>query len=283
MIELTLGFSPCPNDTFIFDALVNNRIDRDGVNFNVSLGDVEWLNKMAVSSIFDVTKLSFGAIAEVSAEYQILDAGSALGTGCGPLLISKEAIPADPDRLNSLKIAIPGRKTTANLLLSMAFPGIKNKEEMLFSEIEDAVLSGRVDAGLIIHENRFTYELKGLKKITDLGQYWEERTGMPIPLGCIAIHRSLPETLKEEVSNLIRLSIQNAFEHPEVPMEYVAKHSQEMSREVMNKHIALYVNSYSLSLGKKGRAAVELLIKTGFENNLIRMPVEPLFAGIREN
>jgi len=277
-MTLSLGFSPCPNDTFIFDALVNNKFDRNGTNFSVQLADVEQLNKMAIEGVLDVTKLSFGVIPEVSDKYQILDAGSALGRGCGPLLISREYIPADHEVLSQLKIAIPGRKTTANLLLSMAFPGIWQKEEMLFSEIEGAVLSGKVDAGLIIHENRFTYQSKGLKKIIDLGEYWENKTNMPIPLGCIAIRRSLPDKLKKDVSVLIRKSIQSAFDHPEAPMDYVAAHSQEMSKEVMKKHIALYVNDYSLSLGNKGTEAIRLLLETGLKNQLVRKSVEPLFV-----
>ena len=277
-MTLSLGFSPCPNDTFIFDALVNNKFDRNGTGFSVQLADVEQLNKMAIEGVLDVTKLSFGVIPEVSDKYQILDAGSALGRGCGPLLISREYIPPDHEVLSQLKIAIPGRKTTANLLLSMAFPGIWQKEEMLFSEVEGAVLSGKVDAGLIIHENRFTYQSKGLKKIIDLGEYWENKTNMPIPLGCIAIRRSLPDKLKKDVSVLIRKSIQSAFDHPEAPMDYVAAHSQEMSKEVMKKHIALYVNDYSLSLGNKGTEAIRLLLETGLKNQLVRKSVEPLFV-----
>jgi len=277
-MTLSLGFSPCPNDTFIFDALVNNKFDRNGTGFSVQLADVEQLNKMAIEGVLDVTKLSFGVIPEVSDKYQILDAGSALGRGCGPLLISREYIEADHEVLNQLKIAIPGRKTTANLLLSMAFPGIWQKEEMLFSEVEGAVLSGKVDAGLIIHENRFTYQSKGLKKIIDLGEYWENKTNMPIPLGCIAIRRSLPDKMKKDVSVLIRKSIQSAFDHPEAPMDYVAAHSQEMSKEVMKKHIALYVNDYSLSLGNKGTEAIRLLLETGLKNQLVRKSVEPLFV-----
>jgi len=277
-MTLSLGFSPCPNDTFIFDALVNSKFDRNGTSFSVQLADVEQLNKMAIEGVLDVTKLSFGVIPEVSDKYQILDAGSALGRGCGPLLISREYIPADHEVLSQLKIAIPGRKTTANLLLSMAFPGIWQKEEMLFSEVEGAVLSGKVDAGLIIHENRFTYQSKGLKKLIDLGEYWENKTNMPIPLGCIAIRRSLPDKLKKDVSVLIRKSIQSAFDHPEAPMDYVAAHSQEMSKEVMKKHIALYVNDYSLSLGNKGTEAIRLLLETGLKNQLVRKSVEPLFV-----
>jgi len=277
-MTLSLGFSPCPNDTFIFDALVNNKFDRNGTGFSVQLADVEQLNKMAIEGVLDVTKLSFGVIPEVSDKYQILDAGSALGRGCGPLLISREYIPPDHEVLSQLKIAIPGRKTTANLLLSMAFPGIWQKEEMLFSEVEGAVLSGKVDAGLIIHENRFTYQSKGLKKIIDLGEYWENKTNMPIPLGCIAIRRSLPDKLKKDVSVLIRKSIQSAFDHPEAPMDYVAAHSQEMSEEVMKMHISLYVNDYSISLGDKGKEAIRLLLETGLKNQLVRKSVEPLFV-----
>ena len=281
MEKFTLGFSPCPNDTFIFDALVNKRLDSGGAEFQVHLADVEELNRLASRAVLDITKISIGAIAEFSKDYQILDAGSALGSGCGPLLISKTVTGNDPNVIESLTVAIPGRRTTANLLLSIAYPGLTNKSEMIFSDIEDSVLSGRTDAGLIIHENRFTYQSKGLKKIVDLGEYWEDRTGMPLPLGCIAIRRSLPEEVKLRISDLIRQSIRQAFSEPEVPMPYVSKHSQEMSEDVMKQHIALYVNEFSVSLGETGRAAIRLLLDTAFASGVAGKYTEPLFAGIK--
>jgi len=262
-LKLSLGFSPCPNDTFIFDALVNGKLPESGIEFEPQLEDVETLNLWAKDSRLDLTKVSVGVMAAISSSYQILDAGSALGFGVGPLLISRTKIAADPETLKALTVAIPGLNTTANLLLSLAFPELKQKKIMLFSEIEDAVLSGKVDAGLIIHENRFTYHAKGLHKIIDLGKYWEEQHQMPIPLGCIAIRRSLPESVKQQVSLLISESIERAFRFPEDTMSYVSVHSQEMEETVMRKHIALYVNEFSVSLGKSGRKAIEMLLYAG--------------------
>ncbi len=186
-MKLSISFSPCPNDCFIFDAIVNRRIDLEGLEFDVRLADVEALNAAALAGDAQITKLSYHAYAYCAERFVLLDAGGALGRNCGPLLISKRAIAADVLASGQLRIAIPGKYTTANLLLGLAFPKAQNKSEWLFSEIENAVASGRVDAGLIIHENRFTYEAKGLKKIIDLGEFWESETGAPIPLGGIVI------------------------------------------------------------------------------------------------
>ena len=274
---MNIGFSPCPNDTFIFDALVNNKLENSEL-LDVFMADVDELNRKALRADLDITKLSFGVLAEASNLYQVLDAGSALGFGCGPLLISKNPIASNASEINRLKIGIPGETTTANLLLSMAFPEAKNKVVMLFSEIEESVLSGKIDAGLIIHENRFTYHERGLNKIIDLGEYWEKRTGLPIPLGCIVVKRSLPENQKKAIGKSIRNSVEFAFANREGTMHYVAEHAQEMSQDVMKQHIALYVNEYSISLGEKGRAAIERLMLEGKNAGLIPEVCEPLFV-----
>jgi 1,4-dihydroxy-6-naphthoate synthase len=274
---LSLGYSTCPNDTFIFDAWVNNRLNALEIHPEIHLADIDVLNNQAVKGQLDITKLSFGIIADVSEEYQILDSGSALGFGCGPLLISKKNISPIASSLSELVVAIPGEKTTANLLLSMAFPEIKNKVVMLFSEIEDAVLNGEVDAGLIIHENRFTYQALGLHKIIDLGEHWEKTTGMPIPLGCIAIKRNLPNEYKLQIEKIISDSVKSAFKNPDDSKEYVAKYAQSMNHDVMQQHINLYVNEFSVSLGKTGKAAINRLLSEGQKAGIISTITQPLF------
>ena len=191
-MKISLGYSPCPNDTFIFDALVHGRIDCEGLEFDVHLGDVEELNRLAFAGKLDMTKLSYHAFAYLTDAYRLLPAGSALGHNCGPLLIARE--PLDAASLSDAPVAIPGRYTTANFLLSLAYPHLRNKQEVLFSDIESGVASGRYRAGLIIHENRFTYADHGLVKLRDLGEYWEETTGFPIPLGGIVLRRTFPKT-----------------------------------------------------------------------------------------
>ncbi len=265
---LSLGFSPCPNDCFIFDALVHGKIDSGGLKFEVVMDDVEALNRKALNAELDITKLSFHALAYLTPLYKLLNAGSALGFNCGPLLITKseeiknqiqQILQGSRGDVPDFSIAIPGRYTTANFLLSIALPQLQNKQEILFSNIEEAVLQGKADAGLIIHENRFTYEAKDLKKIIDLGEYWESLIQAPIPLGGIVIKRSLNEELQRRVDRLIRSSVEYAFEHPDSSMDYVRAHAQEMNEEVMKKHIQLYVNQYSVDLGTTGRKAVNLL------------------------
>ena len=273
--KITLGFSPCPNDCFIFDALIHNKIDTGGLQFEVIMEDVESLNQRAFSAELDITKLSFHAYLHLTKSYQLLDAGSALGNNCGPLLIANNGF--DISEVNKAAIAIPGKYTTANFLLSLAFPRAKNKAEMLFSEIEDAVLSGKVDAGLIIHENRFTYEQKGLKKIIDLGEYWETLTKALIPLGGIVIKRNLSNELKHKVNRILRKSIEYAFENPKSSLNFVKDHAQEMSEEVMYKHIDLYVNNYSIDLGIEGRNAVQLLFDKAHELGIIDKIEEEIF------
>ncbi|MGZ4042393.1 MAG: 1,4-dihydroxy-6-naphthoate synthase [Bacteroidia bacterium] len=265
-MKISLGYSPCPNDCFIFDALVHGKIDTEGLKFTVSLDDVETLNQKALHGELDITKLSFHAYAYVMKEYVLLRAGSALGFNCGPLLVENGKWKIE--NVPGMKVAIPGKMTTANFLLSLAFPDLKNKVEMVFSDIEEAVLSGKVDAGLLIHENRFTYEEKGLKKIMDLGEYWDSLIHAPIPLGGIAIKRSFDNKLQQKINRLVKKSVEFAFANPESCMSYVKEHAQEMSEEVMKKHIALYVNKFSIDLGEEGRKAVELMFNKAKETGL---------------
>ena len=273
-MKLTLGFSPCPNDTFIFDALIHHKIDTDGLTFEVSYDDVETLNQKAMKGQLDITKLSFHAFAYAASQYALLDAGSALGFGVGPLLISHkfnaetlaERLKTDPE---SLRVGIPGKYTTANFLLGIAFPELQNKQELVFSEIENALLEDQIDLGLIIHENRFTYQDKGLIKIVDLGDYWEKLTGCAIPLGGIVINRNLDRDVQLKVNRLIRESVEYAFAHPKSGIDFIREHAQAMDEAVMFKHIELYVNKYSINLGVEGRKAVDTLFTLAQERNII--------------
>lgn len=278
-MKLTLGFSPCPNDTFIFDALIHHKIDTEELDFDVLFDDVETLNQKAFRGELDITKLSFHAFAYVADNYVLLDSGSALGFGVGPMLISKREISQSDLRLQAseLSIGIPGKYTTANFLLSLAFPQAINKKEMIFSGIEDAVISEEVDLGLIIHENRFTYQDKGLRKVIDLGEYWENLTGCAIPLGGIVMKRNLQEDLKHKVNRVIRRSIEFAFANPKSGLDFIREHAQEMSEDVMYKHIELYVNKYSVDLGTEGRKAVTLLFDTALVKGVIPEFKESLF------
>jgi 1,4-dihydroxy-6-naphthoate synthase len=274
-MKLSLGFSPCPNDTFIFDALVHQKIDTEGLTFEVVMEDVEALNQAAFRQELDITKLSYHAYAYLRNAYALLDAGSALGNNCGPLLIARQ--PMSDAEVRQATVAIPGKYTTANFLLGLAYPEIKEKKELLFSEIEDAVLSGRVDAGLIIHENRFTYQDKGLVKIVDLGEFWESTTGMPIPLGGIVIKRSLPAEIQQKVNRVLARSVAFAQENPGQTLDFVRPYAQEMSERVMMAHIGLYVNDYTRDLGVKGRAAVQHLFDTAHQRGIIPESNTPLF------
>lgn len=275
-MTLTLGFSTCPNDTFIFDAMIHGRIDTEGLDFSIIMADVEELNNLAFNGSIDITKLSYHAYASLADSYLLLSAGSALGYKNGPLLISRHKI--YPDEVADLKIAIPGKNTTANLLLSIAFPLVKHKKEYLFSFIEEVVLSGEMDAGLIIHENRFTYQKKGLKKIVDLGEYWESETGMPIPLGGIAVNRKLPAGVQQKVNRVMRRSVEFAFENPKVSYSFVKQHAQEMEDSVIQSHIELYVNEFTRDLGIAGRKAIEVLYLKACENRIIPKIREDIFV-----
>ena len=325
-MKLSLGFSPCPNDTFIFDALIHQKIDTEGLNFDVVFDDVETLNQKAFRAELDITKLSFHAYAYLTEKYVLLNAGSALGFGVGPLLICENENYISTDSLQNLRpptsnlrpqtsdlqpqtsdlqpqtsnlkpqtsdlrlqtsdlrlqtsdlrIGIPGKYTTANFLLSLAFPEAKNKIEMKFFEIESALLNHQIDMGVIIHENRFTYQEKGLKKIIDLGQFWEDLTQGPIPLGGIMVKRGLPENVKQKVNRIIKRSVQYAFDHPESGMDFICSLSQEMSKEVINKHIELYVNKFSIDLGEVGRNAVQTFFEQAHKLGIIPETKQNLF------
>ena len=278
-MKLTLGFSPCPNDCFMFDAMVHQRIDLEGLEFDVRLADIEALNAAAFAGNVDVTKLSFHAYAYCADNYVLLDAGSALGRNCGPLLVSQRPISPEEVAAGHLRIAIPGKYTTANFLLSLAFPRATDKSECLFSDIEDGVLDGRFDAGLIIHENRFTYEDRGLKKIIDLGEFWESETRAAIPLGGIVISRRLPADVRQRVNRVMRRSVEYAFANRDASLPFVRAHAQAMSDEVMYKHIDLYVNDYSVDLGLDGRRAVEVLFERARVSGVIPEMKEGLFLG----
>ena len=257
-MKLSLGFSPCPNDTFIFDALVNRKIDTGEFEFDVVLEDVQTLNRWAMENKLDISKVSYGVWPLLQKNYSLLDSGGALGKGVGPLLISKNNILLRD--INQLSIAIPGEQTTAHLLFSMAFPQAKRKKFMVFSQIESAVLNGDVDCGVIIHENRFTYMQKGLVKQMDLGEYWEHKTKSPIPLGGIVMRNEFTAAQRAEVDRLIRDSVAFAEAYYPDLSDYVTEHAQEMQESVMRQHIDLYVNQFSLSLGEEGRRAVEVLL-----------------------
>lgn len=255
--EISIAFSPCPNDTFMMDALVNGKLPTS-LDFKVHLMDIQQLNQSAMSGEYDVTKISVAAYPLVSDHYDLLDAGAAMGFGCGPLVVART--PHLADDLGHLKIAIPGRHTTANYLFHHFFPEASNTFFTVFSEIEGLVVSGEAGAGVIIHESRFTYRQKGLFCIADLGALWEEKFHLPLPLGVLVCRKSLPLSDKETINDLIRTSIRYAFDHPEASADYVLNHAREMDPEVVKKHIALYVNDYSLSMGPAGREAIDFLI-----------------------
>ncbi len=262
-MKLKLGLSPCPNDVFIFDALIHQKIDTEGLEFDVFFADVEQLNKWSLSGNLDVSKLSFNAFFHCISKYVLIDSGSALGRNCGPLLIKK------PKTVLTSKsiIAIPGEHTTANLLLNIAHPEYIYKEEVFFSEIEESIILDKVDAGLIIHETRFTYQKKGLEKVIDLGEFWEKKTGLPLPLGGIAIKRDFSFDIQKKMERVLRNSIKYAFKNRTSSLDFVKHHAQEMEKDIIDAHISLYVNDYSLSLGTEGRHAIHLLYqKLGNKN-----------------
>lgn len=276
MNTITLGFSPCPNDTFIFDALLHGKIDTEGLVFQPIMEDVEALNRRAFAGELAATKLSYHAFAHLTHQYALLDAGSALGNHCGPLLIALK--PMTEEEVNAATIAIPGKMTTANFLLSLAFPQAQNKQEVIFSGIETAVLEGKTQAGLIIHENRFTYAQKGLVKILDLGEHWETSTGLPIPLGGIVVRRDLPLEIQQKVNRIMRRSVEYAFANPADVMPFVRQHAQEMEESVMRAHIDLYVTQHTVDLGADGRAAVRQMFRIAQEKGILTLHRDDFFV-----
>jgi 1,4-dihydroxy-6-naphthoate synthase len=272
-MKLTLGFSPCPNDTFIFDALVNEKIDVQGFKFDVMMEDVETLNRWAMQEKLDITKISYGVLPRILPAYRVLDAGGALGKGVGPLLVAKQ--PIDLEDVSQLRVALPGANTTAHMLFTLAFPDAQQKQFLVFHDIEDAVLRGDVDCGVIIHENRFTYAEKGLHKLLDLGEFWEHNTKSPIPLGGIVMNRRFDPAIMAKIDALIRESVAYSWKQYPVLSPFVREHAQEMSEDVMRQHINLYVNDYSSSLGQEGRSAVWQLLEVS--SNIVPQPVTGAF------
>jgi 1,4-dihydroxy-6-naphthoate synthase len=257
-MKLSLAISSCPNDTFMFDALINKKIDVKNYKFDLIIADVEELNKLSQKAETDISKMSFHNFFKVADNYQMLRSGAALGNNCGPLIISKRKI--YPEELKDCKIAIPGESTTANLLMQIFFPTANNKQTYLFSDIEDVVLSGECDAGLVIHETRFTYIQRDLRLIADLGVMWENKFNLPIPLGGIAVKRNLPDNVKTDINKILRNSIEYAFANPGSAMEFMKQNAIELHEDIIMKHVELYVNNYSIDLGIDGIGAVEKLV-----------------------
>jgi 1,4-dihydroxy-6-naphthoate synthase len=282
-MNFSLGFSPCPNDTYIFDALVNNKIDTEGLTFNVVMEDVQTLNEMAMAGELDFTKISYGSLPLILENYVVLNSGSALGKGVGPLLISKIGLPEPA--VKQCVIAIPGKHTSAHVLFSLAYPEAANKVFLRYDEIEDFVLSNTgtleniqsVKLGVIIHENRFTYQEKGLTKITDLGNYWETETGLPVPLGGIVGKRTLPPETLTQVDRLIRKSLEHSRAQSGELSDFIKENAMEMSADVMRMHIELYVNDFSVDLGESGKNAVRKFVQVHSSINKIPVDLEKMF------
>ena len=272
---LTLGFSPCPNDTFMFYPLVHGLVDTGGYSFNERLEDVETLNRLAVKGVLDVTKVSYAALGHFREQYALLRAGSALGRGCGPLLVAKEQF--DPAALQGKTIAIPGRYTTAHLLMRLYNPALENFLEMPFHEIMDAVTTGRADAGVIIHESRFTYQGFGLHQLADLGEWWENETGLPIPLGGIVAKRSLGAETIRSIEQALTAAVDYARSNPAAAAGYIREHAQEMNEQVCAAHIGLYVNDFSQQLGAEGEQAITELLRRAEQAGIIPASKTPLF------
>lgn len=275
MKPLQLHFTTCPNDTFMFFALVHGLAGKGDLKFEAHLADIEQLNQMAEEGIPDICKLSIAAFPGVSHTYELLTSGAAIGYKNGPLVVSRKKI--YPDELHDALIAIPGEKTTANLLLSILFPGARRKKVYVFSSIEEVVLDGETDAGLLIHETRFTYKDKGLQLVCDLGGVWEKQTTLPVPLGGIVVRRSLDVRIKSELEELLRESIRMAFNNRRMPLDYMKKHAKTLSEDVMYQHVELYVNAFSLDAGELGKKAVETLLQKGREAGILTEPEKPIF------
>ena len=280
MKSVSLGYSPCPNDTFIFYAMIHGKIESENLEFKEVLLDVETLNRKALDTELDLTKISYHAFGHLREKYRMLRAGGALGKGCGPLVISKNEYTME--ELRNKKIAVPGRLTTAYLLLQLYDSNFSiqpsNLAAMPFHEIIDAVAGDKVDAGLIIHESRFTYPSYGLREIIDLGQWWEKETGLPIPLGGIIAKRSLGRDINKKVNKILRQSVEYAFSNRDEPMGYIKERSQELSDDVINRHINLYVNDYSVDIGREGERAVIELLSRAEEAGIIPKARQPVFV-----
>jgi 1,4-dihydroxy-6-naphthoate synthase len=273
---LSLGYSPCPNDTFIFYALIHGRIAAEGLSFRERLEDVETLNALARQGALDLTKVSYHALGHLRRDYALLRSGGALGRGCGPLVVARSE--AAMDDLRSRRIAIPGLLTTANLLLQLHGSGFDNLVVLPFHRIMEAVVDGEVEAGVIIHESRFTYRDKGLVEILDLGAWWEEETGAPIPLGGILARRSLGAEVIARADRALRRSVEYALAHPGEARAYIKAHAQELSDTVIDSHIALYVNNFSVDLGDEGIRAVETLFARAEARGILPRQDLPLFV-----
>ena len=273
---LSLGYSPCPNDTFIFYALVHGRVAVPGISFEERLEDVETLNRLALDGALDLTKISYHALGHLRREYALLRSGGALGRGCGPLVVART--PTTMAELRGKRLAIPGRLTTANLLLQLYGEGFENLLILPFDRIMAAVAAGEADAGVIIHESRFTYQAMGLFQVEDLGAWWERESGCPIPLGGILARRSLGSELIGVIDAALRDSVAYAYAHPGEGRDYIKAHSQELADEVIDSHIGLYVNPFSLDLGDEGVQAVETLFARAEARGIIPPCVLPLFA-----
>lgn len=256
-MRLSLAISPCPNDTFAFYAMVHSLVDCEGLTFDLSLMDIENLNKSAANREFDICKLSYSAYYSYTHDYVMLRSGSALGFNNGPLLVAVKG--TDESGILQNTIAIPGERTTAALLLKFAYPQLMHTSAVLFSEIEDRLLSGEFKYGVLIHETRFTYEKKGLTLIMDLGMNWQQRTSLPVPLGGIAVRRDIDRVLQEKINRVLRRSIEFALANPSFPAHYVAANAREMEPEVQRKHIEMFVNNYTVDISQSGETAVERL------------------------
>ncbi len=255
--EITLGFSPCPNDTFIFNGLINGEVKVPGCAIHEQLHDVETLNQMAFEARLDVTKLSFYAWLMVKDRYRLLNSGGALGFGCGPVVVSKKQLKRE--EIDDCRIALPGEWTTAHLLFRLWAPGARKRLFVPYDRIFETVASGQADCGVIIHESRFTFARQGFRQVVDLGEWWEAHSGGPIPLGCIAAHKRIEAQLSEEIDGAIQQSIRTAQADPMAALPYIRAHAQEMTPQVLDAHIATFVNAFSLDLGEEGRAAVAAL------------------------
>jgi 1,4-dihydroxy-6-naphthoate synthase len=272
---LSLGYSPCPNDTFIFCGLASGRVSTHPYDLEITLADVEWLNRQAAAAALDITKVSIYAMLHLLDSYWLLESGGAIGRGCGPLVVAREAL--SPEELLNRSVAIPGRMTTANLLLQLSGFHRGPLHEMVFDQIMPAVVRGDVDAGVIIHEGRFTYPAHGLMKVLDLGAWWERETGLPLPLGGIAVKRELGAKVAAFMEERIRESLFFARTHQEEVWPYVHDHAQEMAPIVIRKHIDMFVNDYSHDAGEEGRSAIRALLEAAARQRKSHLPDQPLF------